>query len=258
MAGSGGRVDSIEDDPDGRYARRAAFYQRVGGRWGDAELAFLRWEIRRGVLAPDAGSAWWKAVQSDLAEASEEAERRWRDGRSPTTTTPVDQWLRFLADPTGPSWYRAHNATVVDGYLRHEELARRERWGEQRFLEIVLYRVLYAASLVDGDAPGCLPVPRWITRRAADPRTESVDVMVHLPDFYPRNYPLTPSDLRNVLHRGFGIEADLERLLDEGLVLPHTQRLFSDAAEDLGNPELVTLCVGDRPRYPRTGPRGAP
>ncbi|MCB9685501.1 MAG: hypothetical protein H6735_10715 [Alphaproteobacteria bacterium] len=248
----------VEADPDGRYGRRTAFYDRVGRPWGDAELAFLRWEIERGVLATDGGSAWWKAVQSAL-EASEEGEHRWRQGQPPSGERSVDAWMAFLADPGPSTWYRAHNTTVVEAYLLYADLARQERWAEQRFLEIVLYRVLYAASLVDETTPGCLPFPRWLARRVADPRTASVDVMVHLPDFYPRHYPLKPADVRAVLHRGFGIEADLERLMDEGFVLPHAGALFAGAAEDLGIPELVTLCLGDRPRYPpRRGPRPAP
>lgn len=243
---------TVSSDPEDRYARRAAFYERVGRSWGDAELAFLRWEIGRGVLDAAAGSAWWKAVQSALSDASEAAEERWRTGHPRSAAAgPVAAWMAFLSHPSAETWYRAHNATVVDAYLRTEDLARRENWAEQRFLEIVLYRLLYAASLVDGDTPGCLPVPRWLARRLADPRTASVDVIVHLPDFYPRHYPLSPADVRHVLHRGFGIEEDLARLLDDGLVLPHAGELFAVSAADLGIPALSTLCVGNTPRYPR-------
>lgn len=232
-------------------ARRNAFYAAFGARWGDAELAFLRWEVQRGVLAEPGGSPWWKAVQGELADRSEEAARRFRAGAREAEDPAVDRWLAWMRRPTAAAWYRAHNATVVAGYLAHEDLARREAWAEQRFLEIVLYRVLYAASLADGDAPGCLPGPRWLFRRAADPRGPAVDVMVHLPDFYPRHYPLAPRDVRHVLHQGFGIEEDLARILDEGFVLPHAGDLFDTAAAELGQPALRELCVGDRPRYPR-------
>lgn len=245
------RVEAVADDPEGRYQLRLAFYEQFGRRWGDAELAFVRWEVDRGVLAPKTGSAWWRHVQAALALASEEAGLRFRGLHPMGGDQAVDAWVRWMRTPTAETWYRAHNTTVVRAYLDAEDLARREVWAEQRFLEIVLYRVLYAASLVDGDTPGCLPVPRWLAKRVADPRTASVDVLVHLPDFYPRHYPLTPKDVRHVLHRGFGLQVTAERLLDEGLVLPHLHELFDTAASDLGIPELRSLCVGDTPRYPR-------
>jgi hypothetical protein len=241
----------VRENPEQRLARRTAFYATWGARWGDAELAFLRWEVDRGVLAEPGGSAWWKAVQSRLADAAEEAARRFRAGEPDAADPAVQRWMRWMRQPTPAAWYRAHNASVVSGYLASEGLARAESWAEQRFLEIVLYRVLYAASLVERDAPGCLPVPRWLAAFAADPRRASVDVMVHLPDFYPRHYPLVPRDVRHVLHQGFGVEEDLARLLDQGLVLPHAGALFDDAARQLGIPELRALCDGDTPRYPR-------
>jgi hypothetical protein len=244
------RVEAAESPAD-RLALRVQFYAGFAPGWGDAELAFLRWEVERGVLAEVGGSAWWRHVQSGLALASEEAALRFRAGERGALDPTVEAWLQWMLHPTGESWYRAHNKTVVTGYLFGESLARRESWSEQRFLEIVLYRLLYAASLVDGDAPGCLPVPRWLARRVAEPKTASVDVLVHLPDFYPRHYPLTPRDVKHVLHQGFGLEEDLARLLDEGLVLPHAGELFDVAADDLGLPALRELCRGNRPSYPR-------
>jgi hypothetical protein len=146
------RVDEVADDPEGRYRRRAEFYH-LGGRriahFGGAELAFLRWEIRRGVLRPIAagGSAWWRAVNRDLLVAGERRACCTRRARS--------------------GWH---------GYLEHEALARDELPLEQHLLTVVLIRVLFAHAMVD-------PPPRrgghledGIERLVADPGLPAVDV----------------------------------------------------------------------------------
>ena len=38
----------------------------------------------------------------------------------------VRLWLEFVATPTPSCWYRAHNASIVTGYLEHEGLAGEE------------------------------------------------------------------------------------------------------------------------------------
>jgi hypothetical protein len=35
----------------------------------------------------------------------------------------VRLWLEFSTSPTGRNWYRAHNASIVGGYLEHRNLA---------------------------------------------------------------------------------------------------------------------------------------
>ena len=55
-------VESVRDDPEGRYQLRVAFYKKYGfakdsgAGYGTSELAFLRWEIERGVLNPVAAA----------------------------------------------------------------------------------------------------------------------------------------------------------------------------------------------------------
>lgn len=62
-------VAAVRDDPARRLELAARFYDRRAGRAGirsyrRAELAFMHWQIRRGVLAaPSAdrpGSLWWR------------------------------------------------------------------------------------------------------------------------------------------------------------------------------------------------------
>ncbi len=63
----------------------------------------------------------------DGCEAVELAGGAPRGGRSTTTS------LRsaFVRRPTGPNWYRAHNASIVAGYLDNRELAEAEGEAER-------------------------------------------------------------------------------------------------------------------------------
>ena len=46
------------------------------------------------------------------------------------------------------AWYRAHNGSVVAGYLEHRDLAEAENEAERFFMNVVLCRVLYTHALV--------------------------------------------------------------------------------------------------------------
>jgi hypothetical protein len=59
----------------------------------------------------------------------------------------VRLWLEFGARPTGRHWYRAHNASIVAGYLEHRNLAEAEGAPERFFMNVALARVLYAHAL---------------------------------------------------------------------------------------------------------------
>ena len=60
----------------------------------------------------------------------------------------VRLWLEFIATPTPSCWYRAHNASIVSGYLDHEGLANDENAPERFVMNVALARVLYAHALV--------------------------------------------------------------------------------------------------------------
>jgi hypothetical protein len=85
------------------------------------------------------------------------------------SSQPVRLWLRFIDTPTPSCWYRAHNASIVAGYLEHESLAGKENAPERFFINVALVRVLYAHALV---AAPRLALGRlaWLARLAGDPR----------------------------------------------------------------------------------------
>ena len=171
--------------------------------YGRSELDFLRWEIRRGVLNSldgrrgPSGSRWWRAVNLSYLYDGELAALGHDAGLDPAGAgAVVGFWLEYMRSPNERTWYRAHNAALVAAYQRHLDLARTEGRPEQIFLNMVLYRVLYAQSMAEG------LVLSVLGRFMGDPEFPSVDTLVHLPDFYPDDYPLSRADIRDVMHRG--------------------------------------------------------
>src|SRR6476646_1246642 len=82
---------------------------------------------RRGVLDPlDAsppGSVWWRAVNERLLRDGCETIALLGGSAGEPSSPAVRLWLDFGARPTGRNWYRAHNASIVAGYLEHRVLA---------------------------------------------------------------------------------------------------------------------------------------
>lgn len=257
-------VDAVADDPHGRLRLREAFYERFGFAahlpareasesgssghrfgYGRSELDFLRWEIARGVLDPARGSPWWRAVNLGFLHAGRLAELGHDAGLDRAgAPAPVRAWLEYFAAPSSRSWYRAHNTSIVAGYAECSGPAQAEPRTEQVFVNMVLYRLLYAQGMVEGAAFG--PLGRFL----ADPELPSVDLLVHLPDFYPRHYPLSAADARHVLHRGHSLEEATTRCLDLVLIHPHLVRLYHMAAEWTGYPVLTSWIVRGEPVYP--------
>lgn len=250
------RVDAVSDDPSGRLSLRKAWYVRYGRGepldpfgFGTSELDFMGWEVERGVLAaPDAhppGSPWWRKVNTTLLYHAELAGLIAEAGLGHELVAEETRaWLDYLAQPSSRAWYRAHNSSIVRGYLDSVAEARAESANEQLLMNEVLYRLLFAEALVTGVAFGELG--EW----AADPRLRAVDILVHVPALYPRHYPLTPEDVIDIEHLGSSLGDDLAKLLDEVLILPHLQKLYHLAAEFLEQPELEAAIKDGKPVYP--------
>ena len=260
------RVRGVADDPEGRYSLCAEFYRRYGFGpgfgLGASELDFVRWEITRGVLNPldhpQPGSRWWRAVNGGLLYHAEAAAALEEAGLGDAATGPIRAWVGYLRSPSPHSWYRAHNSSTVEGYLGHVDAAHTESAAECTFINVVLYRVLYAQALVESSAPGLLGriahhfrrLVGDLERMLADPRSPSVDVLLHLPDFYPRHYPLSAADAAEILRRGHGPEAFARILMDNVFIAPCLTALYAEAAQWLEMPKLSALVVDNRPVYP--------
>jgi hypothetical protein len=158
LAWAEAQVAAARDDPPARLALIARTYYGPTGRapghlpFRRAALSFMRWQARRGLLNPlDAsppGSVWWRAMNERLLRDGCEAIALVGGLPGEPSSQAVRLWLEFVATPTPSHWYRAHNASIVAGYLEHEGLAEEESAPERFFMNVALARVLYAHALV--------------------------------------------------------------------------------------------------------------
>jgi hypothetical protein len=155
----------------------------------------------------------------------------------------VRLWLEFGARPTGRNWYRAHNASIVAGYLEHQKLAGAEGAPERFFMNVALLRVLYAHALA---AAPRLALGRFapLGRVLGDPRLGMVGVFLSLRRVLPDRYPLA-LDVEGYI----ADEQRLGRILDYAVIAPRLQSLYEWSAEELGEPRLRELVRDGNPIY---------
>ncbi len=208
----------------------------------------MRWQVQRGVLAaPDSarpGSAWWRSVNEGLLRDAWEADRLLAGLPGPASCPPVARWADFLRQPSAVSWYRAHNASIVAGYLKHRELSAAELPIERFFMNVALSRVLYAHALVARPRLA-LGRMRAVSRPLGDPRWRGADLFLSLHNILPIRYPLDGITLTRIL----ALENYAGRMIDYGVILPRIQALFAFAAADLDEPGLLDLIQDGLPAY---------
>jgi hypothetical protein len=211
-------------------------------------MSFMRWQAERGVLRPlegnRPGSPWWRAVNDRLlldgCEAMARSGGRLVGERSSPT---IELWMSFIAAPTGRSWYRAHNASIVSAYLENRDLAELETMPERFFLNVALLRVLYAHAL---SAAPRLALGRFapLGRVLGDPRLGTAGAFLSLGRVLPGGYPLR-DDLEVYLVREHG----LGRTLDYGVIGTRLQALYDWSAGELHLPGLRGLVRDGSPIY---------
>lgn len=254
------RVQAVEASTESRYRLAADFYERghaatERGSYGLAELNFLHWEIERGVLdvptGDGGGSPWWRAVNDELLRDKVEADLVAGSSTAAASSANVELWLQFIHAPSPAAWYRAHNSSIVAGYLAHESLAAHELPAERFMMNVALLRVIYAHALTTA--------PRIALGRLAplgalmsDPRGRFVSHFLCLRGVFPDRYPLDtwrPEDL-------VAAERPLARALDYGLIAPRLTELYNFAAAALGEPRLTAMVNNGTPSY--AGPTEEP
>ena len=207
----------------------------------------MRWQARRGVLNPlDAsppGSVWWRAVNERLLRDGCETVALLGGLAGEPSSQAVRLWLEFGARPTGRNWYRAHNASIVAGYLEHANLAEAEGAPERFFMNVALARVLYAHALA---AAPRLALGRFapLGRVLGDPRLGMAGVFLSLRRVLPDRYPLALDVERYVAD-----EQRLGRMLDYAVIVPRLQCLYEWSADELGEPRLLELVRDGNPIY---------
>jgi hypothetical protein len=156
----------------------------------------------------------------------------------------VQLWVRFFGAPSAEAWYRAHNASIVAGYLAHRDLAKHEHPLERFFMDVALVRMLYAHSLLC--APRLALGRFWPAGRLlGDPRWRGADAFLSLHNILPDRYPLGRYSIQQILDA----ENYLGRLVDYGVILPRVQALYALAARALNEPRLLDLIADGAPVY---------
>ena len=247
------QVAAARDDPAARLALLARTYHGPTGRaprhlpFRRAALSFMRWQAQRGLLDPleatPPGSVWWRTINERLLRDGCEALALVGGLRGEPSSRAVRQWLDFIATPTPSCWYRAHNASIVAGYLDHEALAEEENAPERFFINVALARVLYAHALVGAPrlALGRLSL---VGRVLGDPRLGMAGAFLSLRRVIPDDYPL----VREV-EWYIADEQRLGRWLDYGVIAPRLQGLYEWSAEELDEPRLLELVRDGNPIY---------
>ncbi|WP_298516184.1 hypothetical protein [uncultured Nocardioides sp.] len=245
------RVARVVDDPEGRLALLRDLYRvppavdRGYLPYRNAASAFLRWQLRRGVLHPVHGSPWWRAVNLGLLRDTCEASALAFGHRGAPRTPGAAATLAFIRAPSARSWYLAHNLSIASAYLDHRELAEAEDRVERFFLNLVLLRVLFAHALVSEPrlALGRLaPLGRVV----GDPRLGMTGIFLSLSRVLPDRYPLGDDvEAYVVAEHGFG------HALDVGVILPRAPQLYAWSAEVLDLAGLRDLLdpAGTTPTY---------
>jgi hypothetical protein len=207
----------------------------------------MRWQMRRGLLRPlDArppGSEWWRRINEGLLRDGCEAVALLAGLDGDPSSRAVRLWLSFAEAPGARTWYRAHNASIVRGYLEHRGLAEAEAEPERFFMNVALVRVLFAHALV--------AAPRLALGRSAplgpalgDPRLGMAGAFLSLGRVLPDRYPLE-QDVEAYLTA----EHRLGRAIDYAVIVPRLQGLYEWSAEELGEPGLCELVHDGDPVY---------
>jgi hypothetical protein len=247
------QVEAVREEPAKRLELLERTYHGPSGRaphhlpFRRAAMAFMRWQLARGVLAPlhatPAGSPWWRAANERLLRDGCEAVAR-SGGRDGAPSSPAIQlWMSFVADPRGRTWYRAHNASIVSAYLENRDLADRENAAERFFLNVVLVRVLYAHALVSAPRLALGPLA-GIGPVLGDPRLAVIGVFLSLSRIVPDRYPL-----KRDIYEYIAEENEFGRMLDYGMIQPRLQRLYEWSAEELREPGMLGLVRDGSPVY---------
>ena len=203
------------DSTNQLYLSRKSFYKKYGNSffsahgYGNSELAFLQWLIRRGVLGNcDAdlenkwqGSYWWYRVHKDYTKISETAamvfENNIPEELENYQENLIKFWIEYFRVPNSQNWYQAHNASIVYAYIKNKEHAKRENKFEQFLINVVLYRMLIAQYIVtNGEGSNS-----WLIRWCAHPTFPMIKNLLKIQAAYPLTYPLDEKFGENFIER---------------------------------------------------------
>jgi hypothetical protein len=110
---------------------------------------------------------------------------------------------------------------------------------------MVLYRLLYAQSMVEGQ---CL-FPK-LSEILGDPKGAAVQFITHLDAYYPSHYPMTKEEIRDVLGKTHSLDELGVNFMDDVLIEPELTHLYHEASTWNKQPGLEALIINHKPTYP--------
>jgi hypothetical protein len=246
-------VAEFRDDPAARIRFASDTYTTHFGSaryrpYASGVVAFMRWQDSRRVLNSPLddrpGSPWWRVVNERLLRDTCEAAILVQRGGGEASRPSVVCWVAFFEVPSAASWYLAHNASIVAGYLDHQDLAAAELPAERFFMNVVLLRVLYAQALV---SDGGLALGRlsFLSRLIGHPRARMPGAFLAIANVVPAEYPIAVPTVEALID----LENPLGRVLDYAVIGPRIDALYAFAAEALVEPRLLALVRNGAPVY---------
>ena len=201
-------VAAVRDDPAGRLALASRFYDRRIGR-KSIRCVPPRGNGVHALADPPRGARGAERSIGRGARGGEPSTKvsspthgrpiEWVGGAVGEASRPsVACWVSFLRRPSGASWYRAHNASVVAGYVAHRDLAHTEHPLERFFMDVALVRVLFAECMLS-EPRTALGRFAAAGRPLADPRWRGADVFLSLHNILPDQYPLDGLTIEQIL-----------------------------------------------------------
>lgn len=131
------------------------FWQTRYG-YGQSILDFMQWETTTERLSK---SAWWRAVNGQMIDDMQTALDAWTSGQRSSDNPQVDQWLRYMANPSSDALWAAHNASIRAGFKANKGLLLNETPAERQFALFVTLRVVQYGP---GFRPDW-PILKWVT-----------------------------------------------------------------------------------------------
>jgi hypothetical protein len=209
----------------------------------------MEWELR-GRLRVVGGSPWWSAVNLRFIYYSE------LGAHAVAENIPIEElpypsamWARYVQSPGAEAWYRAHNSSIVAGYEEYKGLGDHEPTSEQSFVNMVLYRLLYAQSMVEGWS-----VAGTLGKLFANPDGDAVGLITHISTFYPPDYPITEAEYRDMFGRFHNLEEFGADVFDDVVIGTEFTQLYQRASRELHAPYLESYLTQGAPSYPTGTP----
>lgn len=239
---------TVVNSPEGRLNLRKKFYLKYGFSklakygYGQSEIDFIEWEIKRGVLNDvndihKKGSVWWRKMNMQIIHDSEFARLLFETkSNCKSISESVKNWLNYLNKPDSKSWYQAHNGSIINACFQFSKEIEIESHYEKIFIKDVLMRVLFAQAMVEGKEFAFGKLGKIL----ANPILPAVKIITRRQKLYPISYPLTQE---NYSSNEVFLEHHIRTFVNKYVIDKNEKKLFQFAAELIGITERTEFIM---------------